>query len=49
MKLNLRGVLGGIQVNTNHLSTSAEELAASTEEIRATSEDVAKCVSWYFF
>ena len=44
MKNNLRGVLSSIQVNTEHLSSSAEELAASTEEIRATSEDVAKRV-----
>lgn len=44
MKQNLRGVLGSIQANTEHLSASAEQLAASTEEIRATSEDVAKHV-----
>ena len=44
MKNNLRGVLGSIQTNTEHLSSSAEELAASTEEIRATSEDVAQRV-----
>lgn len=44
MKNNLRDVLGSIQANTEHLSSSAEELAASTEEIRATSEDVAQRV-----
>lgn len=45
MKTNLRGVLGSIQVNIEHLSASAEELAASTEEIRSTSEDVAHRVT----
>lgn len=44
MKNNLRDVLGSIQANTEHLSSSAEELSASTQEIRATSEDVAKRV-----
>ena len=45
MKVNLRGLIGSVQSNSEQLSAAAQELSASTEEVTATTEDVTNQVT----